>query len=71
MPGFRFDPPLTLKSNIVVHNLDDAVRFIIGIERRTDLNCVRVCYTALRERPAKQRNALPEMHFAAGQRQST
>jgi hypothetical protein len=30
MPEFRFDPPLTLKSNIVVHNLDDAVRFIIS-----------------------------------------
>ena len=30
MPGFRFDPPLTLKGNIVVRNLDEAVRFIIG-----------------------------------------
>ena len=30
MPEFRFDPPLTLKGNIVVRNLDDAVRFIIS-----------------------------------------
>ena len=30
MPEFRFDPPLTLKGNIVVRNLDDAVRFMIG-----------------------------------------
>ena len=30
MPEFRFDPPLTLKGNVVVCNLDDAVRFMIG-----------------------------------------
>jgi hypothetical protein len=30
MPEFRFDPPLTLKGNVVVRNLDDAVRFMIG-----------------------------------------
>lgn len=30
MPEFRFDPPLILKGNIVVRNLDDAVRFIVG-----------------------------------------
>ena len=30
MPEFRFDPPLTLKGNIVVRNLDDAVRFMTG-----------------------------------------
>ena len=30
MPEFRFDPPLTLKGNIVVRNLDNAVRFMIG-----------------------------------------
>jgi hypothetical protein len=29
MPEFRFDPPLTLKGNIVVRNLDDAVRFMM------------------------------------------
>jgi hypothetical protein len=29
-PDFRFDPPLTLKGNIVVRILDDAVRFMIG-----------------------------------------
>ena len=30
MTEFRFDPPLTLKGNVVVRNLDDAVRFMIG-----------------------------------------
>ncbi len=30
MPEFRFDPPLTLKGNIVIRDLDDAVRFLIG-----------------------------------------
>ena len=30
MPEFSFDPPLTLKGNVVVRNLDDAVRFMIG-----------------------------------------
>ena len=38
MPEFRFDPPLTLKSNVVVRNLDDAVRFMVGYReaRRPD-----------------------------------
>jgi hypothetical protein len=65
MPEFRFDPPLTLKGNIVVHNLDDAVRFMIGYReaRRPELQ------TALREPPANQRSAMPDTHFAAGQRQ--
>jgi hypothetical protein len=30
MPEFSFDPPLTLKGNIVVRNLDEAVRFMVG-----------------------------------------
>ena len=30
MTEFRFNPPLTLKGNVVVRNLDDAVRFMIG-----------------------------------------
>jgi hypothetical protein len=30
MFGFRFDPPLTLKGNIVVHNLD---AFMIGYRK--------------------------------------
>ena len=30
MKEFKFDPPLTLKGNVVVHNLDEAVRFMIG-----------------------------------------
>jgi hypothetical protein len=70
MPEFRFDPPLTLKGHIVVRNLDDAVRFMIGyIERRADLRCRRASYSALKEPPAKPRSAMPATHFAAGQRQ--
>jgi hypothetical protein len=30
MTESRFDPPLTRKGNVVVHNLDDAVRFMIS-----------------------------------------
>lgn len=30
MPEFRFDPPLTLGGNVVVRNLDDAVRSMVG-----------------------------------------
>ena len=39
MPEFRFDPPLTLKGNIVVRSLDDAVRFMTGYReaRRPEL----------------------------------
>jgi len=37
MPEFSFDPPLTLKGNVVVHDLDDAVRFMIGCARRPAL----------------------------------
>ena len=39
MPEFSFDPPLTLKGNIVVRNLDDAVRFMVGYReaRRPEL----------------------------------
>jgi hypothetical protein len=32
MLQFTFDPPLTLKGNIVVRNLDDAVRFMVGYQ---------------------------------------
>jgi hypothetical protein len=44
MPEFSFDPPLTLKGDIVVRNLDDAVRFMIGYRRRADLSFT-VCAT--------------------------
>jgi hypothetical protein len=30
MPQLHFDPPLTVKGNIVVRNIDDAVRFMVG-----------------------------------------
>ena len=44
MPEFRFDPPLTLKGNIVIRNLDDAVRFMIGYQeaRRPELQTSNV-----------------------------
>jgi hypothetical protein len=39
MPEYRFDPTLTLKGAVVVRNLDDAVRFMVGYRgaRRPDL----------------------------------
>ena len=33
MSEYRFDPPLTLKGDVVVRNLDDAVRFMIGYRK--------------------------------------
>ena len=53
MPEFRFDPPLTLKGNIVVRNLDDAVRFIIGYREA--------------RRPALQTSVLHRLEGAAGE----
>ena len=39
MPESSFVPPLTLKGNIVVRNLEDAVRFMVGYReaRRPEL----------------------------------
>ena len=70
MPGFRFDPPLTLKGNIVVRNLGVAVRFIIGY-REAHRPELRTSVLHRLEGAAGEANALPEMHFAAGRRQST
>ena len=53
MPEFSFDPPLSLKDNIVVRNLDDAVRFMIG------------CREA--RRPPLQTSALYRLEGAAGE----
>ena len=64
MTEFRFNPPLTLKGNVVVRNLDDAVRFMIGYrEARRPALQTSVLYR-LREPPAKQTSAMPETHFA-------
>ena len=52
MPEFRFDPPLTLKGNIVVRNLDDAVRFMTGYREA--------------RRPALQTSVLYSLEGAAG-----
>jgi hypothetical protein len=30
MPDYKFNPPLTLKGNVVVRTLDDAVRFMLA-----------------------------------------
>jgi hypothetical protein len=53
MPEFSFDPPLTLKGNIVVRNLDDAVRFMIGYREA--------------RRPALQTSVLHRLEGAAGE----
>ena len=53
MPEFRFDPPLTLKGNVVVRNLDDAVRFMIGYREA--------------RRPALQTSVLFRLEGAAGE----
>ena len=53
MPEFRFDPPLTLKGNIVVRNLDDAVRFVIGYREA--------------RRPELQTSVLHRLEGAAGE----
>jgi hypothetical protein len=52
MPQFTFDPPLTLKGNIVVRNLDDAARFIVGFRQA--------------RRPALQRSVLQAQERDAG-----
>ena len=69
MPEFRFDPPLTLKGNIVVRNLDDAVRFMIGYREARRPALQTSVLSALKEPPAKPKSATPDTHFAAGQRQ--
>jgi hypothetical protein len=53
MPEFRFDPPLTLTGNIVVRNLDDAVRFMIGYREA--------------RRPALQKSVLYHLEGAVGE----
>ena len=42
---FRFDPRLTLKGNIVVRNLDDAVSFMVGCRKARGAELL--CYTGL------------------------
>ena len=53
MPEFRLDPPLTLKGNIVVRNLDDTVRFMIGYREA--------------RRPEAQTSVLRRLEGAAGE----
>ena len=53
MPEFRLDPPLTLKGDVVVRNLDHAVRFIIGYREA--------------RRPALQTSVLYRLEGAAGE----
>jgi hypothetical protein len=53
MTEFRFDPPLTLKGNFVVRNLDDAVRFLINYREA--------------RRPALQTSVLYRLEGAAGE----
>ena len=53
MPEFKFDPALTLKGNVVVRTLDDAVRFIIGYREAG--------------RPGRQSGVLHRLEGAAGE----
>jgi hypothetical protein len=53
MSEYRFNPPLTLKGDIVVRNLDDAVRFMIGYREA--------------HRPALQTSVLHRLEGAAGE----
>ena len=53
MPSFTFDPPLTLNGNIVVRNLDDAARFMVGYQQS--------------RRPALQSSVLRRLEGAIGE----
>ena len=53
MSEYGFNPPLTLKGNIGVHNLDDAVRFMIAYREA--------------RRPALQTSVLHRLEGAAGE----
>ena len=53
MPLFAFDPPLSLKGNIVVRNLDDASRFMVGYQEA--------------RRPALQRSVLHRLQRSVGE----
>jgi hypothetical protein len=53
MPEFSFDPPLTLKGNVVVRNLDDAVWFMVGYREA--------------RRPELQTSVLHRLEGAAGE----
>jgi hypothetical protein len=53
MTEFRFDPPLTLRGSVVVRNLDDAARFMIGYRES--------------RRPALQTSVLFRLEGAAGE----
>jgi hypothetical protein len=66
MAEFSFDPPLTLRGNVVVRI--SMMRFVSWsvIERRADLTFGLVYYTGLKELPAKQRSAVLETHFWTG-----
>ena len=65
MPLFAFDPPLTLKGNIVVRNLDDASRFL-GTRRRVALLYRGASSSASKGLSAKQKRGTPVVHFAVG-----
>ena len=68
MPQFTFDPPLTLEGNIVVRNIDDAVRFTVGHQEVVARLYRRASFTVSKERSAKQKSETPVMLFAAGPR---
>jgi hypothetical protein len=53
MSEYRFNPPLTLTGDIVVRDLDDAVRFMIGYRKA--------------RRPELQTSVLHRLEGAAGE----
>jgi hypothetical protein len=70
MPQFTFDPPLTLKGNIVVRNLDDAARFMVGFRQHVAPLYRGAFFTVSKGLSAKLKSGTPAMHFAAGLRWS-
>lgn len=71
MSEYTFDPPLMLIDNIVVRNLDDAVRFVIGYRkaRRPALQTSVLC--RLEGAAGETQERTPVKPFLAGRRQST
>ena len=66
MSQFTLDPPLTLKGNIVVRNIDDAVRFMVGHQKARRALYRRASFTVSKERSAKQKSGTPAMHSRLG-----
>jgi hypothetical protein len=53
MPAYKFNPPLTLKGDVVVYTLDDAVRYMLAYRQA--------------RRPAMQTSVLHRLEGAASE----